>query len=239
MAKQKFERTKPHVNIGTIGHIDHGKTTLTAAITKRQADKGLADFTPFAAGEVTLGQVASYGAYYGQLLGLFLLGLWAGRRGLHQRLGADRTWTRRGFWMAAAVAGLLTLLRYGVPGLEAALGEYQGNALALAYLLGFGLLLPRLGGARAALEAVGRLSLTAYLGHTTACSLLLYGTGLGLYGRIGPAALLPLSLATYALIAWGSLAWTRRFRLGPAEWVWRSLQQGRWLPLALERSSDS
>jgi elongation factor Tu len=47
MAKQKFERTKPHVNIGTIGHIDHGKTTLTAAITKRQAEKGLADYTPF------------------------------------------------------------------------------------------------------------------------------------------------------------------------------------------------
>src|SRR3990170_4475415 len=47
MGKKKFERTKPHVNIGTIGHIDHGKTTLTAAITKRQADKGLADFTPF------------------------------------------------------------------------------------------------------------------------------------------------------------------------------------------------
>jgi elongation factor Tu len=47
MAKEKFSRTKPHVNVGTIGHVDHGKTTLTAAITQRQAAKGLADFTPF------------------------------------------------------------------------------------------------------------------------------------------------------------------------------------------------
>jgi elongation factor Tu len=47
MAKEKFERTKPHVNVGTIGHVDHGKTTLTAAITQRQAAKSLADFTPF------------------------------------------------------------------------------------------------------------------------------------------------------------------------------------------------
>ncbi len=47
MAKEKFERTKPHVNIGTIGHIDHGKTTLTAAITKLAALKGNGDFVPF------------------------------------------------------------------------------------------------------------------------------------------------------------------------------------------------
>lgn len=47
MAKQKFERTKPHVNVGTIGHIDHGKTTTTAAITAVLAAKGLAEFTPF------------------------------------------------------------------------------------------------------------------------------------------------------------------------------------------------
>jgi elongation factor Tu len=47
MARQKFERTKEHVNVGTIGHVDHGKTTLTAAITKTLAAKGLADFTPF------------------------------------------------------------------------------------------------------------------------------------------------------------------------------------------------
>src|SRR6187455_709437 len=47
MAKAKFERTKPHVNVGTIGHVDHGKTTLTAAITAIQAKKGLAQFTAY------------------------------------------------------------------------------------------------------------------------------------------------------------------------------------------------
>jgi elongation factor Tu len=47
MAKAKFERTKPHCNVGTIGHVDHGKTTLTAAITKVLAESGGATFTAF------------------------------------------------------------------------------------------------------------------------------------------------------------------------------------------------
>ena len=47
MAKEKFERTKPHVNIGTIGHVDHGKTTLTAAITKVLALRGEAAFMDY------------------------------------------------------------------------------------------------------------------------------------------------------------------------------------------------
>ena len=47
MSKSKFERTKPHVNVGTIGHVDHGKTTLTAAITKHLEKKGMASFIPF------------------------------------------------------------------------------------------------------------------------------------------------------------------------------------------------
>ena len=45
MAKEKFARTKPHVNVGTIGHIDNGKTTLTAAITRVLSTKGMAKFT--------------------------------------------------------------------------------------------------------------------------------------------------------------------------------------------------
>ncbi|HEY7909072.1 MAG TPA: GTP-binding protein, partial [Thermomicrobiales bacterium] len=47
MGKARFERTKPHVNVGTIGHVDHGKTTLTAAITKTLALKGQASFRAF------------------------------------------------------------------------------------------------------------------------------------------------------------------------------------------------
>ena len=48
MSKEKFERTKPHCNIGTIGHVDHGKTTLTAAITKVLAESGGAEFSDYA-----------------------------------------------------------------------------------------------------------------------------------------------------------------------------------------------
>src|SRR3979411_2063011 len=47
MGKQKFDRSKPHMNVGTIGHIDHGKTTLTAAITKVLAEAGGDEFVPF------------------------------------------------------------------------------------------------------------------------------------------------------------------------------------------------
>ena len=47
MAKETFKRTKPHVNVGTMGHIDHGKTTLTAAITKHLAKKGLSEYVAY------------------------------------------------------------------------------------------------------------------------------------------------------------------------------------------------
>ena len=85
MAKAKFERTKPHVNVGTIGHVDHGKTTLTAAITAIQAKKGLAQFTAYdqidkAPEERERGDHDRDGA-----------------RGVRERRsGTTRTWTARG-----------------------------------------------------------------------------------------------------------------------------------------------
>jgi len=206
----------------------HG--TFAEMLRQRSLDY-LADFTPFAAGEVTLGLLLAYARYYAQLFGLFLIGIWAGQQGLHLRLGSDRAWTRKALGIVAPIAVLLTGLRLGVDGLDAVLSSFQGNALALAYILAFALLLPAWPRAQGVFEAVGRLSLTAYLAHTSLCSLLLYATGLGLYGRIGPAALLPISLACYTLIALGCLQWSRRFLIGPAEWAWRSLLHGRRLPL--------
>jgi uncharacterized protein len=206
-----------------------------AEMLRQRALDYLSDFTPFAAGEVTLGLLVAYGKYYAQLIGLFLLGLWAGRHGLHLRLAEDRAWTRRGWWLLAPLAALLTALRLGLHGLDSTLSYLQGTALALAYVLSFALLLPAWPRARSVFQAVGRLSLTAYLSHTSLCSLLLYGTGLGLYGQVGPAALLPISLACYGLIAWGCVRWSRHYSVGPAEWVWRSLLHGRALPLLRDR----
>ena len=68
MAKEKFERTKPHVNIGTVGHIDHGKTTLTSAITRVLSTKGLADATAFDRGSCRIGTIiVAYGIGKGGL----------------------------------------------------------------------------------------------------------------------------------------------------------------------------
>ena len=54
MAKEKFDRSKPHCNVGTIGHVDHGKTTLTAAITKVLSESGGAEFTAVSYTHLTL-----------------------------------------------------------------------------------------------------------------------------------------------------------------------------------------
>ena len=85
----------------------------------------------------------------------------------------------------------------------------------------------------APLEAVGRLALTNYLLETLICTTLFYGYGLGLYGKFGPAAVTLLAIAIYLFQVALSLLWTRRFRFGPAEWLWRSLTYGRLQPMRI------
>ena len=75
MAKEKFQRTKPHCNIGTIGHVDHGKTTLTAAITKVLSEKGGAKFT-MPPTDVTASKIAMLNDTCGNLIQVTQLMRW-------------------------------------------------------------------------------------------------------------------------------------------------------------------
>jgi uncharacterized protein len=204
----------------------YGRGTFAGMLRQRGLDY-LSDFTPLAAGRVTLGAAVAYATYYAQLAGLFLLGMWAARKDLAARLATPGRWTWAVWWPAALAAAVLTALRASIPALGESLYAVQGEALALLYVISFALLYPHLGTMTRPLQAVGRMSLTAYLAHTTLASLVLYGTGLGLYGRIGPAILLPVSVGCYVLVAAACTLWLRRFATGPAEWAWRALYDGR------------
>ena len=89
MAKEKFERTKPHVNVGTIGHVDHGKTTLTAAMTKVAADKGWAKY-------VSYDEVAKASESQGRRDATKILTIATSHVEYSRRSGTTRTWTARG-----------------------------------------------------------------------------------------------------------------------------------------------
>lgn len=126
---------------------------------------------------------------------------------------------------AAMLAGLLQT--FGVPALG--LG-YVCLVLILCHDPVWRARLQRFG-------AVGRTALTNYLLQSVIGTLLFYSYGLALFGKAGPALLLPLTFVLYAALTAASVWWVERFRFGPVEWLWRSLTYGRMLPLARERVS--
>lgn len=168
---------------------------------------------------------------------MFLLGLYAGKRGLFQRV-ADHL----SLWRRVLVWGL----GIGLIGnfLYATVGEFASRAvpspatllattaqtigapaLCLGYAAVFTLLLQRGVWRRrlAPLAAVGRMALSNYLLQSLICTLIFNGYGLGLYGRVGPAPGLLLTVVIYLLQIPLSVWWMGRFQFGPAEWLWRSL----------------
>jgi len=83
----------------------------------------------------------------------------------------------------------------------------------------------------APMAAVGRMALSNYLLHTLVLQCIFHHYGLGLYGKIGPAAGLPVAGLVYALLVVLSVWWLRRFQFGPAEWVWRTITYGKLQPM--------
>jgi len=179
------------------------------------------------------------------ILGMFLLGLYVGRRGILGDLAGHAVFIRRVQWWGLVL---------GVPGnlvmawLSASFDPTEiswwhvlasfaftigGPALTLFYAativraaqtpLGSRLFRP--------IAAVGRMALTNYLLQSLICTTLFYSYGFALFGKIGPAVGLGITVLIYACQVPLSALWLRRFRFGPVEWLWRSWTYARWQPL--------
>ena len=208
--------------------------TLAEILTQHQVNfKFMWAFTPF---------------LMPNIFAMFLLGLYIGRRGILQDIPAYLPLIRRvqlvglglGFTGELLVILLSEITNLIVPTplgtLRSVIHVFSGPLLALGYMSTLVLLLQkdtwrhRL----APLASMGRMSLTIYLMQTLICTIIFYHYGLGLYGQVGPAAGLILTVVIYALQIPFSLWWLTRFRFRPTEWLWRSLTYLQWQPMRLK-----
>jgi uncharacterized protein len=182
--------------------------------------------------------------------GKFLLGVWAGRTGV--LVHGSVAWMRRGMGcglvlgvvcqgvvVADAVVPALGAATWGARIAETALWDAGVLALSTSYVCAIVLLFRRPDWNRTLgfLAPVGRMALTNYLGQSIACIFIFYGVGLGWYGRMGPTAVLGISVVVFAAQAIASAWWLRRFQYGPAEWAWRSLAYGQRQPFRLHSTN--
>ncbi|MGZ3458328.1 MAG: DUF418 domain-containing protein [Archangium sp.] len=182
------------------------------------------------------------------LLGRFLLGFAAGRRRLFHDAPQHLPFFRKLLGWGLAVGGLTSgagllvqhlrrqkLLNPQAPWLELMRPVRQHGEVGVAavYVAALVLLFQREAWQRRlrVLAPVGRMALTNYLTQTVLSLFMYYGFGLGLVGRMGPAASIGLTVALFSVQVAFSHWWLARFRFGPAEWVWRSLTYGKAQPM--------
>ena len=184
-----------------------------------------------------------------RVFGMFLLGLYAGRRRIFQDVSAHLSLFRWVMWCGLVVGLVCNLMFVSVSASPArVLPSYYelatrgaraigGPALCLFYISAIVLLVQRKIGHRqlSRFASVGRMAMSNYLSQSIICTLIFYGYGLGVYGNLGPAITLILSLIIYRLQISLSDWWLDRYRFGPAEWLWRSLTYSKFQPLAPER----
>lgn len=181
-------------------------------------------------------------------LPLMLIGAYIGRRRILERIHENLPVIRKAFWIGIAGGIAVSYLSGVLFGLAAAdgwdpwlafvasvawmLGRW---AMALGYAAGIVLLLQHGFAQRILqpLQAVGKLALSNYLLQTLICTSIFYGYGGGLYGSLGAGAIFLMALLIYSLQVFLSDAWAKRFRFGPAEWLWRSLTYGSIQPMRL------
>ena len=186
------------------------------------------------------------------VLAMFLLGLYAGRREIFRDISAHVPLFRRVLWWGLPI-GITGNLVYVIflegavrnepswQTLLAVIGQTIGApALAMSYVAAITLLVQhdawraRLG----PLAAVGRMALTNYLLQSLVATTIFYGYGFGLFGQIGPAVGILLTLAIFTAQIPLSVWWMGRFQFGPVEWLWRTLTYLRWQPIRLRDAPE-
>ena len=179
-------------------------------------------------------------------LPLMLIGFFVGRSKVLERQHDERPKLRWAFWLGLGIgivgtwfSGVL-FARATIAGWEpwiwfaaSVLWALAALLMALGYAAGIALLVQHEFWkiCLKPLQAVGRFALTNYLLQTLICTTIFYSYGLGLYGKVSPAYAVLLVVAIYLLQVALSSVWSRRFRYGPAEWLWRSVTYGRLQPL--------
>ena len=181
------------------------------------------------------------------VLALFLLGLYAGRRGILQDIPGHLPFIRRtlrwGLLLGLFGNAVFTWCSFaGDPAVPSAvtligMAAFSFGAPALAFFYASALTLaaqrPAWQRRLAPVAAMGRMALTNYLLQSLVCTAIFYAFGLGLYGKVGPAAGIALTIAIYVLQLPLSVWWLKRFQMGPMEWLWRSLTYGKPQPLVI------
>ncbi len=190
----------------------------------------------------------SYTVLYNlSVLGLFLLGLWVARNGVLADVERWRPLLRKVVWLCLPLGMVLSVIhatrRMGVEAEGAAYGvvtaAYAGLAItAFGYIAGLALLLSQRGAPiHRALSPTGRMALTGYLASNAVGAFVWYGWGLGQLGSWNFAAINVLAILTFVAISVFSAVWLKRFRFGPAEWLWRSATYRKLQPMQRQEVS--
>jgi uncharacterized protein len=171
------------------------------------------------------------------VLAMFLIGVWFGKRQIFQNLETNRPFFRKlltwgliiGLPANALYATLIMPISRFQTSWSALLASFAltigAPLLSLAYVSTLALLAatPTWGKRLSVLAPVGQMALTNYLTQSIVCTFIFYGYGLGLFGKVGIAAGIGLTIVVYLLQIPISHWWMKRFQYGPAEWLWRSL----------------
>lgn len=215
----------------------YGQSPFLAVAQQRSLDY-IRDFTFLFDKETTWKSLLFIVGYYFQVFGCFLLGVWVAKMEWHKKVSALKSEIWKAWW-AFAIASVATILLIALPHpefIEQGVKKIHGVVMAIFYILTFVLLLKRYqsGPMFTYFQAVGKMSLSSYVAHTTIASFIMYGYGLGLFGRIGPASLFLVSLMVYSFIAILCRLWLQSSAFGPIEYVWKNLTYFRLTPPAQE-----